>query len=835
MAVCGRARVTASEQRWLVNCWVWSPAAADPICTSARLRRGPSACLALDAGPGPTAPSGAGRWCRVTVGVRVSLLAVRPRARTRPPCRRRKGRDGGVWLPVSWRALPAWVGFLGGPRFPARHAVRIRRLDLPGGARGAVGRRDLRGDAHPGGHGLAGTVPQIGGHDADRLDGLSGRGAWCAAGSARRCGCRWTGRGRGATISLKVIRRLASRRGRRIGSLFFNPGGPGVSGVGIVSDPQEGAQPDRVAGGRFDIVSWDPRGTNASTPVRCFRSDALLAKFWGPEPFPTTTRSPVAGLPGQDGRLRAAMPPAERPAARAHLHCRHGPRSRPSAPARRRPAAHLLRLVLRDLPRTDLRQPVPGAGVREGARRRARPSRHGGVDGGAGCQRRLLHRPGVRQVPVGMRTRRSGPLQARWPRRLARRASERPTPPAAAGADPGPHREARRRVDLRRCPVRPLRGDQRPGRVAGACRQPRRGRGRRWIGPRDPGASVRQRVPALGAGALAGRPLRRHPGPARPAGVAVRHRPAGTPPRPSPTPAASPHCSTTRSCSPTTDTATPAPWTRAPASNTRSAPTSSTSSTSTPRDAGPSAPRTGSRSTRTSATHRPASQSPEFLPDAGHPVVSRPFWIAQPGPHRRPQRSRLERFPGPQRMFRVQSRAGRQAGLCPCLCDLVPPPVPRRTFDNEEPRSRGGGDDGETRTRTGPECPAASHASHASRPQDSAHVSGRTVGTTLVPPRLSAGSTVLTPDRRSTAPPSARRSLRPSAQQPEDHGAPEEPIDPLVGSTLLLLMLADLALPGSGLVRHLAAPPGGHSDTLLPAPSPWGLDREVAHTDCSMR
>jgi pimeloyl-ACP methyl ester carboxylesterase len=100
----------------------------------------------------------------------------------------------------------------------------------------------------------------------------------------------------GATISLKVIRRLASRRGQRIGSMFFNPGGPGVSGVGTVSDPQEGAQLDRAAGGRFDIVSWDPRGTNASTPVRCFRSDTLQAKFWGSEPFPITRAQSLAYL-----------------------------------------------------------------------------------------------------------------------------------------------------------------------------------------------------------------------------------------------------------------------------------------------------------------------------------------------------------------------------------------------------------------------------------------------------------------------------------------------------------------------------------------------------------
>ena len=103
-------------------------------------------------------------------------------------------------------------------------------------------------------------------------------------------------RPRGATISLKVIRRLAGRRGQRIGSMFFNPGGPGVSGVNTVSNPEDGAQLDRAAGGRFDVVSWDPRGTNASTPVRCFASDALQAKFWGPEPFPITRPRSLAYL-----------------------------------------------------------------------------------------------------------------------------------------------------------------------------------------------------------------------------------------------------------------------------------------------------------------------------------------------------------------------------------------------------------------------------------------------------------------------------------------------------------------------------------------------------------
>jgi pimeloyl-ACP methyl ester carboxylesterase len=90
----------------------------------------------------------------------------------------------------------------------------------------------------------------------------------------------------GAKISLAVIRHLASHPGRRIGSMFMNPGGPGESGVELVRD--NGAELDAWGGGRFDLVSWDPRGTNASDPVRCFTSKANEARFWRGVQIPTT-------------------------------------------------------------------------------------------------------------------------------------------------------------------------------------------------------------------------------------------------------------------------------------------------------------------------------------------------------------------------------------------------------------------------------------------------------------------------------------------------------------------------------------------------------------------
>ncbi len=90
----------------------------------------------------------------------------------------------------------------------------------------------------------------------------------------------------GRTISLAVIRHLASKPDERIGTLFINPGGPGSSGVDLLQGDPEGI--DALGGGRFDVVSWDPRGTNASTRVRCFRNPRSEAIFWAGASIPST-------------------------------------------------------------------------------------------------------------------------------------------------------------------------------------------------------------------------------------------------------------------------------------------------------------------------------------------------------------------------------------------------------------------------------------------------------------------------------------------------------------------------------------------------------------------
>jgi hypothetical protein len=100
---------------------------------------------------------------------------------------------------------------------------------------------------------------------------------------------------RAGTISLAVIRHLASRPGRRLGSLFVNGGGASGS-VGLVR--QEGARLDALGQGRFDIVGWALRGGAGVEPrVRCFADTPSRARFWDRLSIPSTRAQSLAYLP----------------------------------------------------------------------------------------------------------------------------------------------------------------------------------------------------------------------------------------------------------------------------------------------------------------------------------------------------------------------------------------------------------------------------------------------------------------------------------------------------------------------------------------------------------
>ena len=104
-------------------------------------------------------------------------------------------------------------------------------------------------------------------------------------------------RPRSGEIKLALIRHRANDPGRRIGTLFYEPGGPGVPGTDFLPALAFDGFPAAVQA-RFDIVSWDPRGVGASTAVECFASQDAEDRFFAGSP----TRN-VDGFPVGQGQM----------------------------------------------------------------------------------------------------------------------------------------------------------------------------------------------------------------------------------------------------------------------------------------------------------------------------------------------------------------------------------------------------------------------------------------------------------------------------------------------------------------------------------------------------
>ncbi len=82
----------------------------------------------------------------------------------------------------------------------------------------------------------------------------------------------------GAKIRLALVEHPATGPASR-GVIFFNPGGPG--GAGTVQLPALIGFFPKALLRDYDIVSWDPRGSGASTAVQCFASQAAETAFLG--------------------------------------------------------------------------------------------------------------------------------------------------------------------------------------------------------------------------------------------------------------------------------------------------------------------------------------------------------------------------------------------------------------------------------------------------------------------------------------------------------------------------------------------------------------------------
>ncbi|KAK2765147.1 hypothetical protein FQN54_008846 [Arachnomyces sp. PD_36] len=67
-------------------------------------------------------------------------------------------------------------------------------------------------------------------------------------------------------LSLQLIKVNATKE-PVLGSILFNPGGPGGSGVEDVA--QKGHIYDEILGGQYDLIGFDPRGVGQTLPFIC--------------------------------------------------------------------------------------------------------------------------------------------------------------------------------------------------------------------------------------------------------------------------------------------------------------------------------------------------------------------------------------------------------------------------------------------------------------------------------------------------------------------------------------------------------------------------------------
>ena len=96
-------------------------------------------------------------------------------------------------------------------------------------------------------------------------------------------------------IELALIRQPATSA-NRLGSLLVNPGGPGGSGYDFIKDSIDYATDERLQAS-YDIVGFDPRGVNRSTPVKCYTDPAELDSY---------LYDILPGTPGSDEWIAAA-------------------------------------------------------------------------------------------------------------------------------------------------------------------------------------------------------------------------------------------------------------------------------------------------------------------------------------------------------------------------------------------------------------------------------------------------------------------------------------------------------------------------------------------------
>ncbi|MET7900108.1 alpha/beta hydrolase [Streptomyces sp. NPDC005355] len=156
-------------------------------------------------------------------------------------------------------------------------------------------------DAGPSGSGLPGSLT------GQKLDWASCPAPTAMQGTGEKPGSDWEcatlkapldyAKPKGETIDLAMIRAKATGPGKRIGSLVFNFGGPGGSGVSSL--PGFAGDYSKLRS-RYDLVSFDPRGVGESAGVKCQSDKEIEAS------------DAVDGTPDDGAEIKAATADARK-------------------------------------------------------------------------------------------------------------------------------------------------------------------------------------------------------------------------------------------------------------------------------------------------------------------------------------------------------------------------------------------------------------------------------------------------------------------------------------------------------------------------------------------
>jgi pimeloyl-ACP methyl ester carboxylesterase len=88
----------------------------------------------------------------------------------------------------------------------------------------------------------------------------------------------------GAKTSLLLVRYQVNPT-TKIGTVFVNFGGPGISGVTRLIQSGLGLTLRALLQGRFDVVAFDPRGVGSSDPLQCFDTEGDRDAFTSAQPI----------------------------------------------------------------------------------------------------------------------------------------------------------------------------------------------------------------------------------------------------------------------------------------------------------------------------------------------------------------------------------------------------------------------------------------------------------------------------------------------------------------------------------------------------------------------